>query len=92
MYQWDCHIGGVQSVLVAVRVAVWYTTAIKTATSKTRPPAPFPRMAYILLIVLGLSGAEDRSRTDDLLITNQLLYQLSYFGLLFRLYRCAGGR
>ncbi len=27
-------------------------------------------------------GAEDRSRTDDLLITNQLLYQLSYFGLL----------
>ena len=31
------------------------------------------------------SGAEDRSRTDDLLITNQLLYQLSYFGLLLRL-------
>ena len=30
----------------------------------------------------GRSGAEDRSRTDDLLITNQLLYQLSYFGLL----------
>ena len=28
------------------------------------------------------NGAEDRSRTDDLLITNQLLYQLSYFGLL----------
>jgi hypothetical protein len=27
------------------------------------------------------NGAEDRSRTDDLLITNQLLYQLSYFGL-----------
>ena len=27
-------------------------------------------------------GAEDRSRTDDLLITNQLLYQLSYFGPL----------
>ena len=31
---------------------------------------------------MGRSGAEDRSRTDDLLITNQLLYQLSYFGLL----------
>ena len=28
-------------------------------------------------------GAESRTRTDDLLITNQLLYQLSYFGLLF---------
>ena len=26
------------------------------------------------------SGAEERSRTSDLLITNQLLYQLSYFG------------
>ena len=26
-------------------------------------------------------GAESRTRTDDLLITNQLLYQLSYFGL-----------
>ena len=26
-------------------------------------------------------GAEDGTRTRDLLITNQLLYQLSYFGL-----------
>ena len=26
------------------------------------------------------TGADDRSRTDDLLITNQLLYQLSYIG------------
>jgi hypothetical protein len=26
-------------------------------------------------------GAEGRNRTDDLLITNQLLYQLSYFSL-----------
>ena len=25
-------------------------------------------------------GADDRTRTDDLLITNQLLYQLSYVG------------
>ena len=25
-------------------------------------------------------GAGDRNRTDDLLITNQLLYQLSYTG------------
>ena len=35
------------------------------------------------------NGAEGRTRTDDLLITNQLLYQLSYFGMLIRLYRCA---
>ena len=26
------------------------------------------------------NGAGDRNRTDDLLITNQLLYQLSYTG------------
>ena len=25
-------------------------------------------------------GANDRDRTDDLLITNELLYQLSYIG------------
>jgi hypothetical protein len=28
----------------------------------------------------GKSGADDRIRTGDLLITNQLLYQLSYVG------------
>ncbi len=32
---------------------------------------------------LGKLGAEEGSRTPDLLITNQLLYQLSYFGYLF---------
>ncbi len=29
---------------------------------------------------LEFTGAENRIRTDDLLITNQLLYQLSYLG------------
>ena len=29
-----------------------------------------------------MDGAEKRSRTPDLRITNALLYQLSYFGLL----------
>ena len=29
-----------------------------------------------------LSGADERSRTSDLLITNQLLYQLSYVGIV----------
>ena len=28
------------------------------------------------------SGADGQNSTDDLLITNQLLYQLSYVGLL----------
>lgn len=38
-------------------------------------------------------GAESRTRTDDLLITNQLLYQLSYFGLLFDcIYRLGEGK
>ena len=31
--------------------------------------------------------AEEGSRTPDLLITNQLLYQLSYFGLPIRTVR-----
>ena len=30
--------------------------------------------------------AEEGSRTPDLLITNQLLYQLSYFGLIKELF------
>ena len=32
------------------------------------------------------TGAEDRTRTGDLLITNQLHYQLCYFGNNFKLY------
>ena len=31
-------------------------------------------------ILLRHLGADDHTRTDDLLITNQLLYQLSYIG------------
>ena len=37
-------------------------------------------------------GAENWSRTSDLLITNQLLYQLSYFGLLLLLNQRKRGR
>ncbi len=37
---------------------------------QVKPPKP-----------LILSGADGRIRTADLLITNQLLYQLSYIGL-----------
>ncbi len=33
------------------------------------------------LLQADLNGAEDGTRTRDLLITNQLLYQLSYFGV-----------
>jgi hypothetical protein len=31
---------------------------------------------------MSCDGADERSRTADLLITNQLLYQLSYVGTL----------
>ncbi|SOY86105.1 protein of unknown function [Cupriavidus taiwanensis] len=34
--------------------------------------------------MLDLTGAEERNRTPDLLITNELLYRLSYFGNMFR--------
>jgi hypothetical protein len=34
---------------------------------------------------VGYIGAENWSRTSDLLITNQLLYQLSYFGLFIKI-------
>lgn len=33
------------------------------------------------LILKEIFGADDVSRTHDLLITNQLLYQLSYIGV-----------
>ncbi len=35
-----------------------------------------------------MNGAGERSRTSDLLITNQLLYQLSYTGMANRLGTC----
>jgi hypothetical protein len=40
----------------------------------------------VLRKYLSLKGAGSRVRTDDLLITNQLLYQLSYAGF------CLAGR
>ena len=37
---------------------------------------------YKLSSLLNTIGADDKIRTYDLMITNQLLYQLSYIGLL----------
>ena len=53
------------------------TTGLRTNSSDSRSQQEGSRFN----LWMG-DGAEDRSRTDDLLITNQLLYQLSYFGLL----------
>jgi hypothetical protein len=40
----------------------------------------FGQLSQVPLYVLFKEGAGSRARTDDLLITNQLLYQLSYTG------------
>ena len=50
---------------------------------KTRQKAGFSGVPEILKAFSGtLDGAGTRSRTRDLLITSQLLYQLSYTGVL----------
>ena len=57
-----------------------------TATSRTLPssyPRPLSHRQHTLFIAsksFFSVRADDRTRTDDLLITNQLLYQLSYVG------------
>ncbi|SOB55156.1 conserved hypothetical protein [Pseudomonas lundensis] len=50
---------------------------------KTRQKAGFSGVSETLLAVCGtLCGAGTKSRTRDLLITSQLLYQLSYTGVM----------
>ena len=50
---------------------------------KTRQKAGFSGVPEILKAFSGtLYGAGTRSRTRDLLITSQLLYQLSYTGVM----------
>ena len=48
------------------------------------PPNPKEQIYSLSRLATSLSlhnGAENRNRTRNLLITNQLLYQLSYFGI-----------
>ena len=48
------------------------------------PPNPKEQIYSLSRLASSLSlhnGAENRNRTRNLLITNQLLYQLSYFGI-----------
>ncbi len=42
-------------------------------------PGPSQKKAHIAVSLLD-TGADERNRTSDLLITNQLLYRLSYLG------------
>ena len=51
------------------------------------PPLAARELSHVLGINKSLSlfrGAGDGTRTRDLLITNQLLYQLSYTSIIFK--------
>jgi hypothetical protein len=43
-------------------------------------PRFHPWEGYIIAVIRYPHGAEDGTRTHDLLVTNELLYQLSHFG------------
>ena len=53
-------------------------TSHKTSDLPADPATADPKRS----VLLGKNGADERTRTADLLITNQLLYQLSYVGIL----------
>ena len=44
-------------------------------------PASYPWEGYIIAVIRYPRGADDGDRTCDLLVTNELLYQLSYIGV-----------
>jgi len=53
--------------------ATWETSSIPAFDGKRKKPN-----------IPGFHGADEQIRTADLLITNQLLYQLSYVGIFGR--------
>ena len=53
---------------------------VKIYAKQKRPLNERPFNVSNALLFNHLSGADTRSRTRDLLITSQLLYQLSYVG------------
>lgn len=62
-----------------------FAESTERQNEKTRQKAGFSGVPEILKAFSGtLYGAGTRSRTRDLLITSQLLYQLSYTGVLGR--------
>ena len=66
--------------LVSIR---FWRNPTERQNEKTRQKAGFSGVPEILKAFYGtLYGAGTRSRTRDLLITSQLLYQLSYTGVL----------
>ncbi|CAE6886684.1 conserved protein of unknown function [Pseudomonas marincola] len=70
------------STLKTVGILQFLTEADGSPKRKTRQKAGFSRVPEILKAFSGtLYGAGTKSRTRDLLITSQLLYQLSYTGI-----------
>ena len=66
--------------LVSIR---FWRNPTERQNEKTRQKAGFSGVPEILKAFSGtLYGAGTRSRTRDLLITSQLLYQLSYTGVM----------
>ncbi|SPA17288.1 hypothetical protein CBM2631_A90364 [Cupriavidus taiwanensis] len=58
--------------------------AIPTGTRATKNPESVTLSGFARAGPWNSGGAEERNRTPDLLITNELLYRLSYFGNMFR--------
>ncbi len=56
--------------------------SVNSVGGSPRHTAKSHNMLCKVVVLQLLSGANGRSRTDDLIITNDLLYQLSYVGFL----------
>ena len=76
---WLQAIGSILAILGATGIAVWQARKqhnILRSEKGSEPVSSAPQF-------LRKYGAGTKSRTRDLLITNQLLYQLSYAGFFF---------
>lgn len=70
----------------AIAAAPLYTavTAVIAGSQATKNPESVTLSGFVWAWPWNSGGAEERNRTPDLLITNELLYRLSYFGNMFR--------
>jgi hypothetical protein len=76
----NIELGGILKSILILAGYQWNPT--ERQNEKTCQKAGFSGVPAILKAFVGtLNGAGTRSRTRDLLITSQLLYQLSYTGI-----------
>ncbi|SOZ37392.1 conserved protein of unknown function [Cupriavidus neocaledonicus] len=61
-----------------------FCAAVIAGTRATKNPESVTLSGFVRAGPWHSDGAEERNRTPDLLITNELLYRLSYFGNMFR--------